>query len=424
MNDIKGIRVGDHIKITSGFPFSSTLFNIEGLGLPLIRIRDLIGSNIETYFNGEYSKEYLVDKDDILIGMDGDFHIVRWNNSQKALLNQRIMKVEQKEGALIDINYFYFFLFPFLKRVWDKITATTVKHLSTYDISDAIVEFPSLREQRKIASFLSICDAVIEKTEAAIAKYKGIKQGLLQDLFTRGIDIHTGKLRPGYEEAPDLYKQSAMGWIPKEWDVESFEKTTLKIADRDHFTPIYFESGIPIISPKDFDENDEISFSECKYISKEAHIKNSEKTDLKPGDLVFTRIGALLGKVCMVEPWMPEFSILHSACMIRVNPTMLNGQYFMQFIKSHFFQRQIAMEIQSIGVPDLGLEKIKSFSVLKPSLKEQTEIERSLSAIDKAIKNEKSSLLKYQQIKRGLLADLLCGQKQEKAGETKASYII
>ncbi|MES1181274.1 MAG: restriction endonuclease subunit S, partial [Flavobacterium sp.] len=112
------------------------------MGLPLIRIRDLIGSNIETYFNGEYSKEYLVDKDDILIGMDGDFHIVRWNNSQKALLNQRIMKVEQKEGALIDINYFYFFLFPFLKRVWDKITATTVKHLSTYDISDAIVEFP------------------------------------------------------------------------------------------------------------------------------------------------------------------------------------------------------------------------------------------------------------------------------------------
>ena len=64
---------------------------------------------------------------------------------------------------------------------------------------------PSFPEQRKIARILSTVDAVIEKTEAAIAKYKAIKAGMMRDLFTRGIDLATGKLRPSYEEAPELY---------------------------------------------------------------------------------------------------------------------------------------------------------------------------------------------------------------------------
>ena len=77
---------------------------------------------------------------------------------------------------------------------------------------------PSLLEQRKIARILTTLDNLIEKTEALIAKYQAIKQGMMHDLFTRGVDAH-GHLRPPQAEAPDLYKQSELGWIPKEWEV-------------------------------------------------------------------------------------------------------------------------------------------------------------------------------------------------------------
>ena len=40
----------------------------------------------------------------------------------------------------------------------------------------------------------------------------------MHDLFTRGVDEH-GHLRPPYAEAPDLYKESELGWIPREWEV-------------------------------------------------------------------------------------------------------------------------------------------------------------------------------------------------------------
>ena len=69
-------------------------------------------------------------------------------------------------------------------------------------------------EQRHIAQILSTCDSVIEKTQAAIDKYKVIKQGMLHDLFARGIDINTGQLRSKYEDAPGLYKDSKLGFIP------------------------------------------------------------------------------------------------------------------------------------------------------------------------------------------------------------------
>ncbi len=76
---------------------------------------------------------------------------------------------------------------------------------------------PPLPQQRKIARILTTLDNVIAQTEALIAKYQAIKQGLMHDIFTRGVDA-TGKLRPPQSEAPELYKQSDLGWIPKEWE--------------------------------------------------------------------------------------------------------------------------------------------------------------------------------------------------------------
>jgi len=177
-------RLGDHVNILSGFPFNSRLFNSDGEGLPLIRIRDLLKSKIETFFNGEYPLEYLINEGDILVGMDGDFHIVKWNNKKAALLNQRIMKLAQKHNSLIDINYFYYFLFPFLNTVWEKTTATTVKHLSTYDVSEASLFFPIINEQKQIAKKLDSINKKLQTEQDFLHKQQQIKAGLMNDLLS------------------------------------------------------------------------------------------------------------------------------------------------------------------------------------------------------------------------------------------------
>ena len=49
----------------------------------------------------------------------------------------------------------------------------------------------------------------------------------MHDLFTRGIDVNTGKLRPTPQDAPELYKESVLGLIPRDWEVEKFEEIAL-----------------------------------------------------------------------------------------------------------------------------------------------------------------------------------------------------
>jgi len=54
---------------------------------------------------------------------------------------------------------------------------------------------PPVSEQQQIAQILDTLDTQLQKTEALIAKLEKIKEGLLHDLLTRGID-QNGQLRP------------------------------------------------------------------------------------------------------------------------------------------------------------------------------------------------------------------------------------
>ena len=61
------------------------------------------------------------------------------------------------------------------------------------------------------------------QTKALIEKYQHIKAGLIHDLFTRGIGAD-GNLRPLREQAPELYQETLIGWIPKQWSTEKLGK--------------------------------------------------------------------------------------------------------------------------------------------------------------------------------------------------------
>ena len=73
-----------------------------------------------------------------------------------------------------------------------------------------------IEEQRAIAALRATLDTTLRQTEAIIEKLKQIKQGLLHDLLKRGIDAN-GELRPPQSQAPHLYKDSPLGWIPRDW---------------------------------------------------------------------------------------------------------------------------------------------------------------------------------------------------------------
>ncbi len=103
--------------------------------------------------------------------------------------------------------------------IWRYQQQTTgMSNLKVADYLRHCIDLPDSNTQTTIADILATIDDAIEQTEALIAKTQQIKAGLMHDLFTRGVTPN-GELRPPRSEAPQLYKQSPLGWIPKEWEI-------------------------------------------------------------------------------------------------------------------------------------------------------------------------------------------------------------
>lgn len=279
--------------------------------------------------------------------------------------------------------------------------------LSIGAIENLTVPLAPRQEQTKIAEILSTVDRAIEQTEALIAKQRRIKTGLMQDLLTHGIDEH-GRIR---SEQTHEFKDSPLGRIPKEWQLSCLGTITDKIADRDHTTPEYVDDGVLIISPMAFADDEGIEFGRCPRITRKAHLANCKKTDSKPGDLILHRIGAGLGRVRVVLEDHPEYSLLHSLALVRPNYQLITTSYLKWSLRSFATQLQMGLGTQSIGVPDLGLDKIASLFVKVPrSLNEQNEIGKVIDTQQEHIDEVIVAKVKLSCLKVALMQDLLTGR--------------
>ena len=178
-------KLGNYIKFEVGFPFKSQYFNSQHIGLRLIKNRDLKSDDQVYYTTEDVSSEYIVNNGDVLVGMDGDFTPCIWRKGV-ALLNQR-----GRIGAFgMDLLFSYYLLQQPLQELQIGTGATTVKHLSHFDVEELELTFPEeIKEQQAIAQALSDMDNDIEQLEKKLSKYQQIKQGMMQDLLTGRIRL-------------------------------------------------------------------------------------------------------------------------------------------------------------------------------------------------------------------------------------------
>ncbi|MGB1315217.1 MAG: restriction endonuclease subunit S [Chitinophagales bacterium] len=272
------------------------------------------------------------------------------------------------------------------------------------------LNLPPLPQQKKIAKILSTCDMVIEKTEQAIAKYQALKQGLMQDLFSRGIDLQTGKLRPNFEDAPELYKESELGMIPLDWEVKKLEdllKVNGRVGWKGYTVTDLRDEGPLTIGAAQIDKFNKLDLKKPVMLSYEKFLESPEIM-IKQGDLLIVQRGTI-GKYVLIDIDIKEATINPSIVLlnnIKVNP------HFLYYSFGHIsFEKQILNSTSQTGVPMISQAQINNFIVSIPNNKEELSIITDrLKTIDQKICTEQSSLAKYEQIKKGLMQDLLSGE--------------
>lgn len=292
------------------------------------------------------------------------------------------LKADEK---IVSLQFFQYHLGSISKRY---VSYVGNPKLMNDVMANVAITVPPLPEQRKIAHILSTIDSVIEKTQSAIDKYKAIKQGMLHHLFTRGIDIKTGKLRPCYEDEPDLYKESKLGWIPKEW----FEKALWEICS------MKSGEGITSISIRESDDFPVYGGNGLRgFTSNFTH----------QGDYILVgRQGALCGNVIRVSG---KFYASEHAVVVTVE----------EFINVDWLSQKLAaMDLnqysEASAQPGLSVNKIMKLLITTPPFEEQTQIADLLLSIDNKLRSEESYLHKFQMLKSGLMSDLLSGKKRVK----------
>jgi type I restriction enzyme S subunit len=129
-----------------GFPFSTEQFVEEVTPIPVVRIRDIPEGTHSAYSTQRVDDKYKLEKGDVVIGMDGNFHMNIWHESE-SFLNQRCVRIRTNddEQALSSISLYYA-IAPYIQSRQATIQGSTVGHLSDKDMKQIYVLRPSINE--------------------------------------------------------------------------------------------------------------------------------------------------------------------------------------------------------------------------------------------------------------------------------------
>lgn len=237
------------------------------------------------------------------------------------------------------------------------------------DASEVALPVPSAKEQTQIARFLDYettrIDALIEEQQRLIELLKEKHQAVISHAVTKGLDPNVPMKDSGVEW---------LGKIPEHWEMKRLGWICTDINDINHEMPMAVDDGVLFLSAKDLLDDGTLNFSDdVKMISEEDYERLSQKIRPKRGDIIYSRIGAALGKARLVETDV-KFNVSYSCCVIRVLEKLACRQFIRYVLDGEMILTEARIRTKGIGVPDLGLGEIARFPIPLPSLKEQEQI--------------------------------------------------
>ena len=349
---------------------------------------------------------------DAVVVADGDA-VLLWDGSNageffhgKAGIAASTM-ARLRADASLDPAYFIHALKQLEPRLKSQTSGTGIPHVDREVLEGFRLFRPALREQQQIAQVLDTLDTTLRQTEAIIEKLKQVKQGLLHDLLTRGIDAN-GELRPPQSQAPHLYKESPLGWIPNEWQVKRLaDYMAADITYGIVQAGPHIEDGVPYVRTGDM-AGDQLVRALLLRTSR--RIADSyRRSEVRAGDIVMS-IRATVGKVLPVPQDLDGANLTQGTA--RLAPNQLTDAGFLLWaIRHQRAQESIQAEIKGTTFAEITLAALREVPLAAPmAIDEQRLIGVRIAACEDHIQQELKQRGKLVTLKSGLMDDLLTGR--------------
>ncbi|HEL2201657.1 TPA: restriction endonuclease subunit S [Streptococcus suis] len=320
------------------------------------------------------------------------------------------IKAKLKNALEHDFRYFmhYFDSLAFRKQVQNKVSGIKVYSITQSILQETCLILPSLYEQTQIADFLdkkvAQLDSVKSLLEEQIKTLEDYRQSLIYETVTKGLD----KTVPLKDSGVDW-----IGQIPEGWEVKNF-KYVATIKDGTHDTPEYFVEGVPLITSKNLDSvQNRIDFDSAKNISYDDHIKISQRSDVKKGDILMPMIGTVGGATqVLVEK---EFSIKNVALFKVAHDEALSRFLYYQ-LNSRWTNSQLSF-MMSGGVQSfVSLNMLSQVKLIIPTSEEIKKINLFLDSgvgkINQMIAIKKEQIDNINKQRQTLIYDYVTGKRR------------
>ena len=364
----------DICKIQYGYAFDSSKFS-DSEGTPLVRIRDVVRGYSETYTTEECDNEYIVQNGDMLIGMDGEFNIARWNGG-KAYLNQRVCRLIPTEE--VDSMYLYYFMPKALKSIEEKTPFVTVKHLSAKELNKIMVPTPSISEQKKISKILQNVDNLIANRNYQLSKLDELVKSRFIELFGDPETNPYGWKQTTVGEVCSSIVRGPFGSaLKKEFFVEPNE-TTYKVYEQKHAIQKSATIGTYYITAEKFDE---LRRFECVA-----------------GDILMSCSGTM-GELYQLPEGCEKGLINQALCKFTLNKKIL-PIVFLTYMKQTIGK----LETKGSGIQNIAaVSYVKAMPINLAPMEVQEQFAAFVEQTDKSKFEIKKSLEKLETLKKALM---------------------
>ena len=325
------------------------------------------------------TSNYLKTKDKALIfgrvGSSGEVHLSKgcvW-------VSDNAIYTESYDSKRVNVHFmFYLIKFKDLKRF---ATKTTHPIITQTFINNFKVPLPPLEEQKRISEILQDVDGAIEKVNKEIGVTEKLKRGLMQRLLMEGIN-HTE------------FKDSHVGRIPVDWDVVNLEDVV----------EIHDNKRIPLSEKERIKMKGDYPYCGANgiidYIND--YIFNGEFVLLAEDGGDYSSFGS------SAYIMNGKFWVNNHAHVIEALPSKITNRFLLHILiyldLTHYVVGSTRKKLNQ-GI----MRKIK---IPLPPLEEQKRISEILQDVDRRLELLTERKVKLENIKRGLMNDLLTGKRR------------
>ncbi|MCP5358589.1 MAG: restriction endonuclease subunit S [Pseudomonadales bacterium] len=340
---------------------------------------------------------------DILITITGNVgRVVLLTGVECANINQHIARL-RITATEVDTAYVYHFISQAsVRRYYSSIvTGQAYPQISLKQVRETPIPLPPTKpEQTAIASALSDADALIQSLTRLIAKKRQIKQGAMQTL-----------LNP-YEN----------GRIKAAWMVKKLGKIGATYGGLSGKTKSDFGTGAAYFIP--FMNVMSNIIIDIEYIERVRVGKNDSQNNARKGDLFFNGSSETPDELglCAVLNDAIDNLYLNSFCFgFRLfDEKEVYARYLAYFFRSNYGRELLYSLAQGATRYNLSKTNFMKLEVPMPDYAGQSKIATTISDMDADIAALETKLAKYQQIKQGMMQNLLTGRIRLVKPETKA----